>query len=84
MFVTAQARFISTCVEQTVGEPAVDDDAAVHLHVRGADSPRSAAQNAGSGSSPRAWSRRDPGSLKSMLARFISTCVEQTFEAVIS
>ncbi len=72
-------RFISTCVEQTIWERIKGVVETVHLHVRGADIDTDANTPDDIGSSPRAWSRpwwnEQPGNA----ARFISTCVEQTW-----
>ncbi len=75
---TCGKRFISTCVEQTIGSSSCAPRRTVHLHVRGADIFADVTALAAIGSSPRAWSRRNGEQQRGDHVRFISTCVEQT------
>ncbi len=75
---TSPARFIPTCVGQTLSYERFFMNASVHPHVRGADVKRVRTGPTSTGSSPRAWGRLRPHPSLPLLRRFIPTCVGQT------
>ena len=72
-------RFIPTCVGNTAGTPSPAQTWPVHPHVRGEHSSVPVSTPTAIGSSPRAWGTLRPGRRRVRQARFIPTCVGNTW-----